>query len=117
MLSENGAFRFVKMDLSDKDAVSRLFQEHQFSHVVNLAAQAGVRYSIENPGAYVDTTWSASQHPEGCPHGGVRHLVRSRAPVRLTRHALLVHDIVVHPHAYAATKKANELMAHNTATF
>jgi UDP-glucuronate 4-epimerase len=117
LLSENGAFRFVKMDLSDKDAVSRLFQEHQFSHVVNLAAQAGVRYSIENPGAYVDTNLVGFANIlEGCRHGGVRHLVfaSSSSVYGLnTTMPFSVHDNVDHPISlFAATKKANELMAH-----
>ncbi len=117
LLSENDAFRFVRMDLSDKDAVSRLFQEHQFSHVVNLAAQAGVRYSIENPGAYVDTNLVGFANIlEGCRHNGVQHLVfaSSSSVYGLnTNMPFSVHDNVDHPISlYAATKKANELMAH-----
>ncbi len=117
LLSENDGFRFFKMDLSDKDAVSRLFRENQFSHVVNLAAQAGVRYSIENPGAYVDTNLVGFANIlEGCRHGGVRHLVfaSSSSVYGLnTTMPFSVHDNVDHPISlYAATKKANELMAH-----
>lgn len=117
LLSENDAFRFVRMDLSDKDAISRLFQENQFSHVVNLAAQAGVRYSIENPGAYVDTNLVGFANIlEGCRHNGVQHLVfaSSSSVYGLnTNMPFSVHDNVDHPISlYAATKKANELMAH-----
>ncbi|NMC50349.1 MAG: NAD-dependent epimerase, partial [Desulfovibrio sp.] len=117
LLSENDRFRFVRMDMSDKEAVSRLFQENGFSHVVNLAAQAGVRYSIENPGAYVDTNLVGFANIlEGCRHNGVQHLVfaSSSSVYGLnTTMPFSVHDNVDHPISlYAATKKANELMAH-----
>ncbi|NDY56557.1 NAD-dependent epimerase [Desulfovibrio sulfodismutans] len=116
-LHEYEHFQFAKIDLADKKAVFKLFQEHDFSHVVNLAAQAGVRYSIENPGAYVETNLVGFSHIlEGCRHGGVRHLVfaSSSSVYGLnTNMPFSVHNNVDHPISlYAATKKSNELMAH-----
>jgi UDP-glucuronate 4-epimerase len=110
-------FTFSHIDLSDKKEVYKLFQDNDFSHVVNLAAQAGVRYSIENPSAYVDTNLVGFSHIlEGCRHGGVRHLVfaSSSSVYGLnTNMPFSVHNNVDHPISlYAATKKANELMAH-----
>jgi len=110
-------FTFAHIDLSDKKEVYKLFQDMDFSHVVNLAAQAGVRYSIENPSAYVDTNLVGFSHIlEGCRHGGVRHLVfaSSSSVYGLnTNMPFSVHNNVDHPISlYAATKKANELMAH-----
>ncbi len=117
MLDDYDHFRFAKIDLADKKGVFKLFQENDFSHVINLAAQAGVRYSIENPGAYVDTNLVGFANIlEGCRHGGVRHLVfASSSSVYGLNTAMpfSVHDNVDHPISlYAATKKANELMAH-----
>lgn len=116
-LHEYEHFQFSKIDLADKQSVFKLFQDHDFSHVVNLAAQAGVRYSIENPSAYVDTNLVGFSHIlEGCRHGGVRHLVfaSSSSVYGLnTNMPFSVHNNVDHPISlYAATKKANELMAH-----
>lgn len=110
-------FQFSQIDLADKKAVFKLFQDHDFSHVVNLAAQAGVRHSIENPGAYVDTNLVGFANIlEGCRHGGVRHLVfaSSSSVYGLnTNMPFSVHNNVDHPISlYAATKKSNELMAH-----
>lgn len=116
-LLEYEHFQFSKIDLADKKSVFKLFQDHDFSHVVNLAAQAGVRYSIENPSAYVDTNLVGFSHIlEGCRHGGVRHLVfaSSSSVYGLnTNMPFSVHNNVDHPISlYAATKKSNELMAH-----
>ncbi|MEF3698341.1 NAD-dependent epimerase [Desulfolutivibrio sp.] len=116
-LHEYEHFQFAQIDLADKKAVFKLFQENDFSHVVNLAAQAGVRYSIENPGAYVETNLVGFSHIlEGCRHGGVRHLVfaSSSSVYGLnTNMPFSVHNNVDHPISlYAATKKSNELMAH-----
>lgn len=116
-LQEYEHFQFSKIDLADKKYVFKLFQDHDFSHVVNLAAQAGVRYSIENPSAYVDTNLVGFSHIlEGCRHGGVRHLVfaSSSSVYGLnTNMPFSVHNNVDHPISlYAATKKSNELMAH-----
>jgi len=116
-LQEYEHFQFSKIDLADKKSVFKLFQDHDFSHVVNLAAQAGVRYSIENPSAYVDTNLVGFSHIlEGCRHGGVRHLVfaSSSSVYGLnTNMPFSVHNNVDHPISlYAATKKSNELMAH-----
>ncbi len=117
ILAEYDHFRFAKIDLADKKGVFKLFQENDFSHVINLAAQAGVRYSIENPGAYVDTNLVGFANIlEGCRHGGVRHLVfASSSSVYGLNTAMpfSVHDNVDHPISlYAATKKATGLMAH-----
>jgi UDP-glucuronate 4-epimerase len=116
-LEEYEHFKLAKIDLADKKAVFKLFQDNDFSHVVNLAAQAGVRHSIENPGVYVDTNLVGfSNILEGCRHGGVRHLVfaSSSSVYGLnTNMPFSVHNNVDHPISlYAATKKANELMAH-----
>lgn len=116
-LLEYEYFQFSQIDLADKKAVFKLFQDHDFSHVVNLAAQAGVRHSIENPGAYVDTNLVGFANIlEGCRHGGVRHLVfaSSSSVYGLnTNMPFSVHNNVDHPISlYAATKKSNELMAH-----
>lgn len=116
-LHEYEHFKLAQIDLADKKAVFKLFQENDFSHVVNLAAQAGVRHSIENPGVYVETNLVGfSNILEGCRHGGVRHLVfaSSSSVYGLnTNMPFSVHNNVDHPISlYAATKKANELMAH-----
>ncbi|MDQ7832919.1 MAG: NAD-dependent epimerase [Desulfovibrionaceae bacterium] len=116
-LLEYEYFQFSQIDLADKKSVFKLFQDHDFSHVVNLAAQAGVRHSIENPGAYVDTNLVGFANIlEGCRHGGVRHLVfaSSSSVYGLnTDMPFSVHNNVDHPISlYAATKKSNELMAH-----
>ncbi len=110
-------FTFVKLDLADRLAVEAVFADHRFTAVVNLAAQAGVRYSIENPLAYVDSNLVGFVHIlEGCRHTGVDHLVYASSSSVYganTRMPFSVHDNVDHPLSlYAATKKANELMAH-----
>ncbi|MBI9085516.1 MAG: NAD-dependent epimerase [Desulfobacterales bacterium] len=113
--SEN--FTFSRTDLEDRQAMESLFSERSFDVVVNLAAQAGVRYSLTNPHAYADTNLIGFVNVlEGCRHSGVDHLVfasSSSVYGANTRMPFSVHDNVDHPVSlYAATKKANELMAH-----
>jgi UDP-glucuronate 4-epimerase len=110
-------FKFVKMDMADRAGMQDLFQNNKFDVVVNLAAQAGVRYSLENPHAYVDSNLVGFTNIlEGCRHGGVKHLVfasSSSVYGANTKMPFSVHHNVDHPVSlYAATKKANELMAH-----
>jgi len=110
-------FSFVRADLADREALERLFGENRFETVVNLAAQAGVRYSLENPRAYMDSNLVGFLNIlEGCRHHGVKHLVfasSSSVYGANTRMPFSVRDNVDHPLSlYAATKKANELMAH-----
>ncbi len=119
-LESNPAFQFVRIDLADRPGIQRLFEEHAFSKVVNLAAQAGVRYSLENPYAYIDSNVVGFLNIlEGCRQTGVGHLVfaSSSSVYGLnTKMPFSVHDNVDHPVSlYAATKKANELMAHTYA--
>ena len=107
----------IRMDIEDGKAVKALFKEHQFDVVVNLAAQAGVRYSIENPLAYINTNMVGFVHIlEGCRHNKVAHLVYASSSSVYgsnTKMPFSVHDNVDHPLSlYAASKKANELMAH-----
>jgi UDP-glucuronate 4-epimerase len=113
-------FRFVPLDLMDRTGLTALFTQEQFRQVINLAAQAGVRYSIENPYAYVDSNLVGFINLlENCRHHTVEHLVfaSSSSVYGLnTRMPFSVHDNVDHPISlYAATKKANELMAHTYA--
>ncbi len=113
-------FAFVKADLADSAAVERLFQDEDFERVVNLAAQAGVRYSLKNPLAYVDTNVTGFLNVlEGCRHTGVEHLVFASSSSIYganTQMPFSVHQTVDHPLSlYAATKKSNELMAHTYA--
>ncbi len=110
-------FRFVKMSLEDREDLLGLFKEERFDKVVNLAAQAGVRYSLVNPYAYIDANIVGFINIlEGCRHNGVKHLVfasSSSVYGANTKMPFSVHDNVDHPVSlYAATKKANELMAH-----
>jgi len=110
-------FQFVQMDIADRSAMQDLFQNNKFDVVVNLAAQAGVRYSLENPHAYVDSNLVGFVNIlEGCRHGGVKHLVfasSSSVYGANTKMPFSIHHNVDHPVSlYAATKKANELMAH-----
>ncbi|WP_018141624.1 NAD-dependent epimerase [Thioalkalivibrio sp. ALJ7] len=107
----------VREDIADRAAMERVFREHRPERVVNLAAQAGVRYSLENPAAYVDTNLVGFGNIlEGCRHNGVEHLVfasSSSVYGANTTMPFSVHDNVDHPLSlYAASKKANELMAH-----
>ena len=110
-------FRFYKLDLADREGIPRLFKEHEPEVVVNLAAQAGVRYSLHNPHAYIDSNLLGFTNIlEGCRHFGVKHLVfasSSSVYGANTRMPFSVHDNVDHPVSlYGASKKANELMAH-----
>lgn len=111
------SFKFVRVDLKDRRATERTFSDHEFDVVVHLAAQAGVRYSLTNPHAYVDTNLVGFTNIlEGCRHHQVRHLVfasSSSVYGANTSMPFSVHQNVDHPVSlYAATKKANELMAH-----
>jgi UDP-glucuronate 4-epimerase len=110
-------FRFVRMELADRPGIAGLFAAEGFEKVVHLAAQAGVRYSLENPHAYVDSNLVGFVNIlEGCRHSGVQHLVfasSSSVYGANTRMPFSIHHNVDHPVSlYAATKKANELMAH-----
>ena len=110
-------YNHINMDIEDQKAVEELFNEHQFDGVVNLAAQAGVRYSIENPLKYVKTNMVGFGHIlEGCRYGNIAHLVYASSSSVYgsnTKIPFSVHDNVDHPISlYAASKKANELMAH-----
>jgi len=111
----------VRIDLADKDGMARLFSEEKFDVVVNLAAQAGVRYSLVNPHSYVDTNVCGFLNVlEGCRHNGVKHLVfasSSSVYGANTKMPFSVRQNVDHPVSlYAATKKTNELMAHTYAS-
>ena len=110
-------FTFVKLELADREAIADLFAREKFQKVMNLAAQAGVRYSIENPHSYVDSNIVGFVNLlEGCRHNGVEHLVfaSSSSVYGLnTKMPFSIHHNVDHPISlYAASKKANELMAH-----
>ncbi len=110
-------FRFVKMDVADRDGMARLFAEEKFDRVIHLAAQAGVRYSLQNPHAYIDSNIVGFTNIlEGCRHSKVAHLVYASSSSVYggnTKMPFSEHDSVDHPVSlYAATKKANELMAH-----
>lgn len=110
-------FRFVKLTLEDRDAMATLFDEEKFDIVVNLAAQAGVRYSLKNPYAYIDSNISGFINVlEGCRHSKVAHLLYASSSSVYganTKMPFSVHHNVDHPVSlYAASKKSNELMAH-----
>jgi UDP-glucuronate 4-epimerase len=113
-------FQFVKLDLAGRAASASLFKEQRFPYVVHLAAQAGVRYSLIDPYAYVDSNLQGFINVlEGCRHNGCRHLLfasSSSVYGANTRMPFSVHDNVDHPLSlYGASKKANELMAHSYA--
>ena len=117
MLKEYDCFEFVELDLADQDGMADLFARHDFSRVVNLAAQAGVRYSLENPRSYVDSNLVGFLNIlEGCRHRKVGHLIYASSSSVYGLNTLMpfsVHHNVDHPVSlYAASKKANELMAH-----
>lgn len=121
LLNHEPGFRFVKLDLGDRDGMAKLFAEEGFDRVVHLAAQAGVRYSIEAPFAYADSNLLGMMCVlEGCRHAEVEHLVyasTSSVYGANTKMPFSVHQNVDHPLSlYAATKKANELMAHSYAS-
>ena len=110
-------FRFHKMDLADRQGMAALFTDIQPERVAHLAAQAGVRYSLKNPHAYVDSNLVGTMNVlEGCRHSAVKHLVfasSSSVYGENRKKPFSVHDNVDHPVSlYAATKKSNELMAH-----
>ncbi len=116
-LAEGPLFTHEAVELADRKAVETLFNRYEFDAVVNLAAQAGVRYSLENPHSYVDTNLVGFVNIlEGCRHTGVKHLVYASSSSVYganTNMPFSVHDNVDHPVSlYAASKKANELMAH-----
>lgn len=116
-LTSSSHFSFIKADIADRDVMSALFAGNAFDSVVNLAAQAGVRYSIENPAAYIDANLVGFGNIlEGCRQGGIRHLVYASSSSVYgsnTKLPFSEKDNVDHPISlYAASKKANELMAH-----
>ena len=116
-LTPQPGFRFVKLDVADREAVEKLFAAEHFDRVIHLAAQAGVRYSLQNPHAYIDSNVVGFMNVlEGCRHGAVQHLVYASSSSVYggnTKMPFSEHDSVDHPVSmYAATKKANELMAH-----
>lgn len=116
-LTPHERFRFEQVDLADRAAMARVFRDTPFEVVLHLGAQAGVRYSLENPAAYIDSNLVGFGNVlEGCRHHGARHLVYASSSSVYganTRMPFSVHDRVDHPISlYAATKKANELMAH-----
>jgi UDP-glucuronate 4-epimerase len=117
LVSDDPRFRFVCADLVDRQAVAQLFASEKFEFVAHLAAQAGVRYSLENPQAYVDSNLVGFVNIlEACRHGGAKHLVfasSSSVYGANTRTPFSEHHSADHPVSlYAATKRANELMAH-----
>jgi UDP-glucuronate 4-epimerase len=116
-LTPHPRFRFVKLDLADRPGMAALFDAERFDRVVHLAAQAGVRYSLKNPNAYIDSNIVGFMNVlEGCRHTAVQHLVYASSSSVYggnTKMPFSEHDGVDHPVSlYAATKKANELMAH-----
>jgi UDP-glucuronate 4-epimerase len=119
--SKYAAYRFIKLNLEDRENILRLFEKEGIDVVVNLAAQAGVRYSLKNPYAYIDSNIVGFINIlEGCRHSNVKHLVfasSSSVYGANTKMPFSVHHNVDHPVSlYAATKKANELMAHTYAS-
>ena len=113
-------FQFIKLDLIDKQGINDLFQNVGFDHVVHLAAQAGVRYSIQNPYAYIESNISGFMNIlEACRHFPVEHLIYASSSSVYGANTTMpfsVHHNVDHPVSlYAATKKSNELMAHTYA--
>jgi UDP-glucuronate 4-epimerase len=117
ILQEMPAFEFVKLDLADRPGMESLFKSGGFQRVVHLGAQAGVRYSLENPHAYVDSNLVGTLHVlEGCREHAVEHLVyasTSSVYGANTSMPFSIHQNVDHPLSlYAATKKSNELLAH-----
>lgn len=118
ILQDRDAFRFDKIDIADRDAMRNVFAHGRFARVVHLAAQAGVRYSIQNPDVYVQSNVTGFLNViEGCRHHAIEHLVyasTSSVYGANTRMPFTEQQNVDHPLSlYAATKKANELMAHS----
>jgi UDP-glucuronate 4-epimerase len=119
-LKEHEGFRFIEADLGDRTAVEATFAEEKPSRVIHLAAQAGVRYSLDHPHAYIASNVTGFLHVlEGCRHHGVEHLVYASSSSVYGANRKLPFDVsdpVDHPVSlYGATKKANELMAHSYA--
>jgi UDP-glucuronate 4-epimerase len=116
-LAGQAAFRFIKLDLADRSGTQALFAEHKFPYVIHLAAQAGVRHSLNDPHAYADANLTGFLNVlEGCRHAGCRHLLYASSSSVYganTHMPFSVAQNVDHPLSlYGATKKANELMAH-----
>ena len=116
-LADYDRFSMMRIDLADRPAMENLFAEAGFEKVIHLAAQAGVRYSIENPLSYIESNIVGTTHIlEGCRHNGVKHLVYASSSSVYGANTTMpfsIHQNVDHPLAlYGATKKANELMAH-----
>jgi UDP-glucuronate 4-epimerase len=119
-LAKFPGFRFVKLDLADRAGMAALFAEQKFPHVVHLAAQAGVRHSLVDPHAYIDSNLVGFTNIlEGCRHNGCRHLLYASSSSVFgsnTKMPFSIHENVDHPLSlYGASKKANELMAHSYA--
>ncbi len=117
-LTPHGNFRFIQLDIADRAAMETLFATEKFQRVINLAAQPGVRYSLKNPHAYIQSNIvGLTNILEGCRHNQVEHLVYASSSSVYganTHMPFSVHDNVDHPVSlYAATKKASELMAHS----
>ncbi len=117
-LEKRNGFQFVQMDIANRDDMARLFEEHQFDQAINLAAQVGVRYSLENLAAYIDSNVVGFGNVlEGCRHHQIKHLLYASSSSVYGANETIpfsVHDHVDHPVSlYAATKQANELMAHS----
>ena len=121
LLKPFNAFRFVRLDLADRERMAELFSAESFERVIHLGAQPGVRYGLENPFAYIDSNIHGTASVlEGCRHSGVEHLVfasTSSVYGANTKMPFSVSDNVDHPLSlYAATKKSGELMAHSYAS-
>jgi len=117
-LQPQAGFRFVRMDLADSTQMAALFERERFQRVVHLGAQAGVRYSIQDPHSYIQSNVLGTLNVlEGCRHHGVEHLVyasTSSVYGASTRMPFSVHEPASHPLSlYAASKRSTELMAHN----
>jgi UDP-glucuronate 4-epimerase len=117
-LQPHPGFRFIRMDLADSEAMAALFAAEKFERVVHLGAQAGVRYSLKNPGSYIQSNIVGTLHVlEGCRIHGVAHLVYASSSSvygASTKLPYSVHEPASHPVSlYAATKRSNELMAHS----
>lgn len=116
--SNNKKFKFIQMDLVNSDSIQRLFKDEKFDIVINLAAQAGVRYSLKNPAAYIQSNIDGFLNIlEGCRQNSIKHLVYASSSSVYGLNGKVPFsesDGIAHPVSlYAATKKANELMAHS----